>query len=203
MGFYAITALEQGSIEWLNWRRGVIGASDAPAIMGENPWTSASYLIKDKLGLNRPFNGNAATREGQRLEEFARRALIKETGTKLIPLVVQDAKIPFIGASLDAISQDFQKLFEIKCGAKSYQFVEENKTVPNYYYGQLQHMLMVLDLPQISFTVYRPDKKMLTLNVPFDSQYIKRLKRLEKEFANELTSRGHKMQSEFKGQLFT
>lgn len=203
MGFYAIEALEQGSPEWLNWRRGVIGASDAPTIMGENPWSSASYLMKDKLGLNPPFHGNAATRDGQYHEAHARKALIEEAKFNLIPLVVQDDKIPHIAASLDAVSEDFQHLFEIKCGIKTYQYVAEEREVPNYYYGQLQHMLMVLDLPTIYFTVYRPDQKMLTMAVRSDAGYIKRLKAKEKDFVKELTARGHAMQKTFKGKLVT
>jgi putative phage-type endonuclease len=201
MGFYAIEALEQGSPEWLNWRRGVIGASDAPTIMGENPWGSAKYLMKDKLGLNPPFHGNAATRDGQYHESFARKALIKEAKFNLIPLVVQDDKIPHIAASLDAISEDYKHLFEIKCGPKAYQYVAENTRVPRYYYGQLQHMLMVLDLPVIYLTVYRPDEKMLTLQVPFDAQYIKTLKTKERDFSKALMALGHKMQKEFRGNL--
>ena len=72
MSFYLIDDLEQGSAEWLDWRRGVIGASDAATIMGENPWASARRLLEEKLGLHQSFGGNAATREGHRLEEFAR-----------------------------------------------------------------------------------------------------------------------------------
>ena len=72
MSFYLIDDLEQGSTEWLDWRRGVIGASDAATIMGENPWASSRRLLEEKLGLHQSFGGNAATREGHRLEEFAR-----------------------------------------------------------------------------------------------------------------------------------
>ncbi len=203
MGFYAIETLEQGSTEWLEWRRGVIGASDAPTIMGENPWSSANHLMKDKLGLNPPFHGNAATRDGQYHESFARKALIKEAKFNLIPLVVQDDKVPYFAASLDAVSEDFQHLFEIKCGVKSYQYVAKNKRVPKYYCGQLQHMLMVLDLPTIYLTVYRPNEKMLTIPVRFDGEYIRRLKIEEEDFAKALTARGHKMQKTFKGKLVT
>lgn len=103
--------MEQGSELWLRWRRGVIGSSDAATIMGENPWSSPAYLMKEKLGLNPPFKGNAATREGQRLERSAREALIKEANFNLIPLVVQDGKSPYVAASLDAISENFDHLF--------------------------------------------------------------------------------------------
>ena len=103
MSFYLIDDLEQGSAEWLDWRRGVIGASDAATIMGENPWASATKLLEEKLGLHQSFGGNAATREGHRLEEFARESLEKKYRHKIMPTVVQDSKDPFLAASLDGI----------------------------------------------------------------------------------------------------
>ena len=49
MTFRKITHLKQGTSKWRNWRKGVIGASDAPTIMGENPWKDIESL----------FNGEA------------------------------------------------------------------------------------------------------------------------------------------------
>ena len=71
MSFYLIDHIEQGTSEWLNWRKGVIGASDAPTIMGENPWKSPTYLLDEKLGNHKEWGGNEATREGNRLENVA------------------------------------------------------------------------------------------------------------------------------------
>jgi putative phage-type endonuclease len=39
---------DQGRGEWLAWRHGGIGASDAPALMGENPWKSERRLFAEK-----------------------------------------------------------------------------------------------------------------------------------------------------------
>jgi siroheme synthase len=36
MSFYLVDDIEQGTAKWLQWRRGVIGASEAAIIMGEN-----------------------------------------------------------------------------------------------------------------------------------------------------------------------
>jgi putative phage-type endonuclease len=201
MGFYNLNNLEQGSAKWLAWRRTVVGASDAPTVMGENPWAKPAYLMQEKMGLTREFGGNDATREGQRLELFARQALEKESGLKLAPTIIQDEEHPFLAASLDAISKDFKHLFEIKCGKKSYEYVAENRKVPSYYYGQLQHMLMITQLSVMYLTVYRPDQKMLTLQVPYDEAYIHKLRNTELKFVDELVDRGHKIQDKFHGKL--
>lgn len=44
---------EQGSIPWLRWRHDGIGGSDAPALMGENPWRSAKALFAEKAAPSR------------------------------------------------------------------------------------------------------------------------------------------------------
>ncbi len=201
MSFYLIDDLEQGSREWHNWRKGVIGASDAPKIMGENPWGSRASLLAEKLGLVREFQGNAKTREGNSFEGDARESLETKFKLKLKPTIVQDSKEPFLAASLDAICSDYEKLFEIKAGVKAYEHTKMTKGVPDYYIGQLQHMLMVTEMESLTYAVYRPDKPLLTLTVYRNDSYIKRLRKKEKEFIQELVERGHEVQYQFVGRL--
>jgi putative phage-type endonuclease len=201
VSFYLIEDLEQGSREWHAWRKGVIGASDAPKIMGENPWGSRSSLFDEKLGLVREFQGNAKTREGNSLEGDARKSLETKFKIKLKLTIVQDSKEPFLAASLDAICRDHENLFEIKAGVKAYEHTQMTKSVPDYYIGQLQHMLMVTEMESLTYAVYRPDKPLLTLAIYRNDSYIKRLRKKEKEFVQELINRGHDVQHQFVGRL--
>lgn len=201
MSFYLIDDLEQGSSEWHAWRKGVIGASDAPKIMGENPWGSRSSLLDEKLGLVREFRGNAKTREGNSFEGDARKSLESKYKMRLKPTIVQDSKEPFLAASLDAICSNHENLFEIKAGLKAYDHTKMTKSVPEYYLGQLQHMLMVTEMDSLTYAVYRPDKPLLTLKVYRNDSYIKRLRKKEKEFVQELVNLGHEMQYQFVGRL--
>ena len=45
---YIKVSIQQGTKEWLEWRSQGIGASDAPAIMGENPWKRPETLLQEK-----------------------------------------------------------------------------------------------------------------------------------------------------------
>ena len=201
MSFYLIDDLEQGTSEWRAWRKGVIGASDAPKIMGENPWGSRSSLMDEKLGRVREFQGNAKTREGNSLEGDARRSLEIKFKMKISPTIVQDSTDPFLAASLDGICSKRQNLFEIKAGVKAYEHTKQTKSVPEYYVGQLQHMLMVTELDSLTYAVYRPGMPLLTLKVGRDESYIKRLRKKEKEFVQELVNHGHEIQYHFVGRL--
>lgn len=199
MSFYINETMVQGTSEWVNWRRGVIGASEAPTIMGENPWASPKSLMDQKLGLGREFSGNAATREGQRLEGPARKDLEHREGLKLRPVIVQDKVLPFLAASLDALDTSNKLIYEIKCGVKSYEKTINSQQVPSYYFAQLQHMLMVTGLEYMYFAAYRPDRPLVILEVDRDNEYIKKLRQTEEKFVVDLIKRGHAWQQNFVG----
>lgn len=201
MSFYLVGDIEQGTAKWLQWRRGVIGASEAAIIMGENRWKGRQQLIDEKRGLVAPFSGNAATREGQYLEEFARSALAKKYKEKLFPTIVQDVHEPFLAASLDAINAAKEKVFEIKCGVRTYDLVKFSRKIPSYYIAQVQHMLMVTQMESLIFAAYRPSQSLVTFEVFRDDGYIRVLRRKEKDFVKELVSKGHKIQEKFRGDL--
>ena len=199
MSFYLVDDIEQGTAKWLQWRKGVIGASEAAIIMGENRWKGRQQLIDEKRGLIEPFSGNAATREGHVLEEHARRALEKKYREKLKATIVQDAYEPFLAASLDAINSSKDQIYEIKCGARSYEMVENFRKVPSYYIAQVQHMLMVTQMESLIFAAYRPEQPLITFEVFRNESYIRELRRKEKDFIKELEAHGHKIQYEFRG----
>ncbi len=67
--------IAQGTDSWHEWRSSVIGSSDAPVIMGENPWKSAKALVEEKLAACRTCVTNASeslrcfTKDGSRSPE--------------------------------------------------------------------------------------------------------------------------------------
>lgn len=201
MTFYLINDLDQGSPAWHDWRKRVIGASEAKVIMGEDRWKGRQQLIEEKLGLVRPFAGNAVTERGQRLETPARKELSKKYQEHLRPVIVQDQEEPFLAASLDAMNINNSRIYEIKCGERTYEMVKQTKKVPAFYVAQVQHMLMVTQLEKMIFAAYSPGKTLLTVEVLRNESYIKNLRRKEIDFANELLSLGHEIQKDFVGEL--
>ncbi len=182
ISFYNEVSLSQGTADWLEWRNDGIGASDAPTIMGENPWKKPSALMDEKLGLGKPFTGNAATRRGVALEPIARKQYEEDNSIEVEPLCLQSAKYPWLRASLDGISADHQHVVEIKCGESVYKKTASTRKVPQYYMGQLQHILAITGLPSIDFYCYLPDRNPVCLNVPRDDVYISKLIATEEEF---------------------
>ena len=178
--FYTIVNLKQGTRKWLEWRSQGIGASDAPTIMGENPWKTAAYLLQEKCGETNTNFKNRAMERGIELEPEARKSYETKVGIRVNPACLQSAKYEWQRASVDGLAADGSAVVEIKCGESVYRKASTSRTVPDYYYGQLQHILAVTDLPSIDFYCYLPGRPEVHLFIPRNDRYIKRL--LDAEF---------------------
>jgi len=171
---------EQSTEEWLSWRRQGIGASDAPVIMGHSPWQKESELLLLKTGQMKERPANGAMQRGKRLEPLARLAYVNHTGIDVAPMCVQSLAYAWMRASLDGLSADGRHVVEIKCpGEKDHQLADSG-FVPEKYYAQLQHILAVTGLAEISYWSFRFDHTVL-LKIKRDEIFITGL--VEKEAA--------------------
>ena len=207
---FEIVDHDQGSIPWLRWRHNGIGGSDAPALMGENPWRSAKALFAEKVAPSRhgpeqpapprsefadlyaaatptttPLSSGwyrSAASRGTALEPYARDLYNRHVGAELVANCLQSRDRPWQRASLDGLCLRTNRALEIKCGEKVYAHVETTRAVPGYYIGQLQHILAVTGFDAIDFWVWLPGKQPLLLTVPRDEVYIARLTAAESAF---------------------
>lgn len=185
---YARVDLAQGTPEWLAWRSGGIGASDAPVIMGENPWKSVDELLATKLGLRGENEPNEAMLRGLQLEPEARDLYITKTGRTVSPACVQSLHYEWLRASIDGMTDVGDAIMEIKCGESAYRKVSQKRRIPDYYYGQVQHALAVTGLKEMDFWCYWPEKEPLIVVVPRDDEYIERLLKAEQAFWQRVVS---------------
>lgn len=181
---FSYVNLEQGTQSWLDWRFEGIGASDAPAIMGENPWKSRTKLMREKRE-RKKVKLNAAMRRGTELEPVARERYENKFGLKVSPACLQSNQHPWMRASVDGISACGNTVIEIKCGEGAYWVSSATGQVPDYYMGQLQHILSVTGLSAIDYWCFVPDKQEILIRVERDEAYIQRLIALEKAFWDE------------------
>jgi putative phage-type endonuclease len=135
--------LEQGSPEWLSWRKTVITATDASVIMENNPWVTPYRCWQRKLGLIGEKAPNEAMERGKRLEPEARAQFIERHGIDMQPMVVESTEFAFLGASLDGINKEGTHLLEIKCGGSKLHDAALRGEIPAYYRDQMQHQLLV------------------------------------------------------------
>jgi len=178
---YTIVNLQQNTPAWLEWRNQGIGASDAPAIMGENPWKSVDYLLREKC-TGKVYDPNAAMARGAGLEPEARKCYERKFGIRIAAACLQSTRYEWLRASVDGLAADGSTVVEIKCGESVYRKSAATREVPDYYFGQLQHILAVTGLHEIDFWCYLPSRPEVHIAVARDDSYIKRLLEAEHAF---------------------
>lgn len=149
--------------------------------MGENPWKSTEYLLQEKCA-GRRYGSNAAMAKGMELEPVARERYEARIGISVAPACLQSVKHEWLRASVDGLAMDGNTIVEIKCGEGVYRKASASGKVPDYYYGQLQHMLAITNLQSIDFFCYWPHRPEVHLCIPRDDSYIARLLDAEYKF---------------------
>lgn len=130
--------------EWLEWRKGGIGSSDAPVIMGLSPWKTPHQLWLEKTGQETKEKTNDyILNKGHNMEPKAR-ALYEIIDNAPYPACnMQHKRYNFMRASLDGFNAEKNTLIEIKyVGAEDHENAKKG-IVPEKYYWQLQHQLFV------------------------------------------------------------
>jgi putative phage-type endonuclease len=141
--------LEQNTPEWLQWRTEGLGASEAPTIVGRNPYQTPYELFRVKAGFDEApdLSGNPNIKRGNSEEEGNRSRLEDKYGIVLLPLCVEHSELPWMRASLDGISSRDGTVFELKAPCESvYLEIARNKWKSKtvlMYAVQLQHQLRV------------------------------------------------------------
>lgn len=176
--------MDQRTKEWLEWRRGGIGSSDAPIIMGVSPWKTPYQLWEEKTGrvCNDRLQGNFATERGNRLEPIARARYELKNGVSMPPKTYQNAEFPFLRASMDGANDEIQKGLEIKCPGKADHATAMAGKVPAKYLPQLMHQLIVTGYKAIDYFSYDGEASDATVPVVPDLDYMALLIKKELEF---------------------
>lgn len=157
---------EQGSQEWLQWRRGRIGGSDAPVIMGVSPYKTRRELWLEKTGkVEEELINEYISNKGHSIEEKARDILMVKTGTPWLPRLFEFSSNERFAASLDGWNDDLQAVWECKLLGKEYYsnltdvLLPIRKRIPEHYWPQLMHQAMVTGAKEIWFTGMYIDKE--------------------------------------------
>ena len=132
--------------DWHKLREKRIGGSDVGAIIGVNPYKSIIDVYIDKTE-GSSFEGNNATHWGHMLEG----TVIKEFASKHSEFIVYQAPYSviddFLIANLDGVLKNKETgeygVLEIKTTSIWNKKEWEEDTIPQSYYAQVQHYLML------------------------------------------------------------
>jgi len=131
--------------EWLALRRQGIGGSDASAILGLNPFSSAIDVYADKLGLKTPVEENEAMWLGTQLEPIVAKRFEAESGMAVQKRnrLFQHPEYPWMIANIDRWVVGQQAGVEIKTTNVFNRSRFAEGEIPPQFYIQCLHYLAV------------------------------------------------------------
>ena len=175
--------LKQATKEWLNWRCGLITASDAPIIMGMSPFKKTDQLLNEKY---RRFStvANPYMQRGIDLEPIALQEFEKETGLIMFPCVGEHEN-EWMGASFDGMTLEQDAIVEIKCPGKIDMLSAINGDIPEKYKAQLQHQMYVAGLEYMFYYSFSGTCGII-IEVKRDNDFIEIMVEKEREFWDRL-----------------
>ncbi|EDO7281976.1 hypothetical protein GJO23_02855 [Campylobacter coli] len=167
-----IIDLEQGSVEWLNFRKGKITASIVASCIGEK----GSFLSKEKAkeliqGVYEPYVSEAM-KKGREYEELIRAKMEFIIGKDITPIVIQSLENELFMASLDGIDNE-KTIYEFKYSTnnKEYEQVLKFKKPSSKYYAQIQFQLFVGGFEKCVFAVLNENDDLTYCMVKSDKEY--------------------------------
>ncbi|PHM72205.1 lambda-exonuclease family protein [Xenorhabdus sp. KJ12.1] len=148
-----VVDVEQGTPEWLEWRKTGVTATCAPILMRVKEATKTPYqLYLQYIGLLEPEDLSVIpqVRAGKLNEPLARAWAEEKYGQISQPLCVSHRDYPYMIASLDGQFDDMN-LLEIKnLSTQKHLDILKNKEYSlefRYYFWQVQHQLFVTGAP--------------------------------------------------------
>ena len=174
-----IIDLEQGSPEWLEWRRDHVGGSDAPAILFLTPPPRDRFRVwLEKVGAVKassvgPSSYETPMQRGLRLEPEARNRYSAEIGAFAPPACLECTRWgqQFMSASVDGYIAG-EKIVEIKCPVTSRTHLDAREgKIPPAYLCQMQHSMFVAEVPVCDYVSF-DGEELVIIAVPFDEGYV-------------------------------
>ncbi|MBD1577845.1 hypothetical protein HC723_15715 [Vibrio sp. S11_S32] len=144
-----VVSLNQGTEQWLEWRKTGVGASSVMTILGLSPYKTAYIEWGEICGFwdADDLSRNPNVIRGVRFEDEARMKYQSKTGSYYRPICIEsELGSPWI-ASLDGYNQILNEVLEIKCPSPSTWIdIVENKRLSKsfrLYYTQVQYQMFV------------------------------------------------------------
>ena len=131
--------------EWLKHRLNGIGGSDAAAVVGLSPYSSAYKVYLDKTGKLPEAEQTESMRIGNDLEDYVAKRFCEETGKKVkrTNFMYRHPEHEFMLADFDRLIVGESAGLECKTTSAFAKSDFENGSVPNHYYVQCQHYMAV------------------------------------------------------------
>lgn len=183
-----MTAIRQGTEEWLDARRSLVTATDIPVLLGLSPYKCEADLADEKRGLwQQPTT--LRMRAGSLLQDLIGEAYTEKTGRKVrrFGTLVIHPSLPWAGASPDFRTVGERRLVEAKRTASRSRFADG---LPQDIEAQVQWQLGVTGYPSADVAALIADEDVQVFPVDFDADLFQDLVAVAEDFRRRLAEGG-------------
>lgn len=179
-----VSTIDLPKTDWLKYRKKGITGTDAGAICGLNPYSSAFQIYQDKITDEIEEFDNESMRQGRDLEEYVVRRFSEETGLKVrrANAIFQNEENPFMLADFDRLIVGQKAGLECKTVSPYSSDKWNDGNIPLHYQMQVQHYLAVsgFDCWYIAAVVF--GREFLIRKIERDEELINYLIDIERGF---------------------
>ena len=173
--------------EWLRLRKTGIGGSDAGAICGLNPYSSAIHVYNEKTDKEIHDLDNESMRQGRDLEEYVAKRFMEETGLKVrrSNMMYRNKENPFMIADVDRLVVGEDAGLECKTASAYSADKWKDGEIPPQYLIQCYHYMAVTGKRVWYLAVVILGRDFKYQKITWDDEVIKNLISIEKQFWKE------------------
>jgi len=170
--------------DWLRLRKSGIGGSDAGAICGVNPYSSAMKVFRDKTSEEVEELDNEAIRIGHDLEDYVARRFMEATGLKVRKsnFMYRSVEHPFMIADVDRLVVGEDAGLECKTASAYNADKWEDGNIPLHYIMQCYHYMAVTGKRTWYIAAVILGKEFLYRKLEWDEGLVSRLIGMEEDF---------------------
>jgi len=172
--------------EWLRLRKTGIGGSDAGAICGMNPYSSAMKVFQDKTSEDVEAQDNEAIRIGRDLEDYVAKRFMEATGLKVRKsnFMYRSTEHPFMIADVDRLVVGEDAGLECKTASAYHADKWANGKIPLHYAMQCYHYMAVTGKRIWYLAVVILGREFTYRKLEWDDELISSLINIEESFWN-------------------
>ena len=175
-----------GNSGWLRLRKSGIGGSDAGAICGVNPYSSAMKVFKDKTSEEIEEQDNEAIRIGHDLEDYVAQRFMEATGLRVRKsnFMYRSKEHPFMIADVDRLVVGEDAGLECKTASAYNEDKWADGDIPLHYVMQCYHYMAVTGKRTWYIAAVILGRKFIFRKLEWDDELINRLTGVEEDFWN-------------------
>jgi putative phage-type endonuclease len=142
---YKKVELEQGTPEWLAWRKGGVGSSDIAVLLGLSTYSTPYKLYLGKTQGDQEQIVNDAMAKGHDREKQMRAGYELKSGIDFPPGCFESTLMPHVHVSLDGWAEGIKTGLEMKYVGKDYYDLDGPENIKPDHMAQMQYQMAAME----------------------------------------------------------